>query len=67
MMASVKAEIKQELQEEEIRQILKEQIKLEEFHAAINETSDITNSIKETLVELPEKAQITADLNDESK
>jgi sec-independent protein translocase protein TatB len=66
-MASVKAEIKQELQEEEIRQILKEQIKLEEFHAAINETSDITNSIKETLVELPEKAQITADLNDESK
>jgi sec-independent protein translocase protein TatB len=67
MMASVKAEIKQELQEEEIRQILKEQIKLEEFHAAINETSDITNSIKEKLVELPEKAQITADLNDESK
>jgi sec-independent protein translocase protein TatB len=67
MMASVKAEIKQELQEEEIRQILKEQIKLEEFHAAINETSDITNSIKETLVEPPEKAQITTDLNDESK
>ena len=42
MMASVKAEIKQELQEEEIRQILKDQVKLEEFHAAINETTGIT-------------------------
>ncbi len=51
MMASVKAEIKQELQEEEIRQILKDQVKLEEFHAAINETTDATNSIKESLLE----------------
>jgi sec-independent protein translocase protein TatB len=67
MMASVKAEIKQELQEEEIRQILKDQVKLEEFHAAINETTDATNSIKESLLELPEKDQIAADLNNESK
>ena len=67
MMASVKAEIKQELQEEEIRQILKDQVKLEEFHAAINETTDATNSIKESLLELPEKTQIAADLNNESK
>ena len=67
MMASVKAEIKQELQEEEIRQILKDQVKLEEFHAAINETTDATNSIKESLLELPETAQIAADLNNESK
>jgi len=46
MVASVKAEIKQELQAEELRQIFKEQADLQEFHAALNETTDATNSIK---------------------
>ena len=58
MMASVKAEIKQELHEEEIRQIFKEQADLEEFHAAINETTDAANSIKSSLATLPEETLV---------
>ncbi|MEY3289700.1 MAG: hypothetical protein RLZZ419_1942 [Pseudomonadota bacterium] len=56
MVASVKAEIKQELHEEEIRQIFKDQLELQEFHAAINETADATNSIKDSLTALPEES-----------
>jgi sec-independent protein translocase protein TatB len=37
MVASVKAEIKQELQAEELRQIFKERVDLQEFHAALDE------------------------------
>jgi len=58
MMASVKAEIKQELHEEEIRQIFKEQADLQEFHAAINETTDAANSIKASLATLPEETLV---------
>jgi len=58
MMASVKAEIKQELHEEEIRQIFKEQVDLQEFHAAINETTDAANSIKASLATLPEETLV---------
>jgi len=55
MMANVKAEIKQELHEEEIRQIFKEQVELQEFHAALNETTDAANVIKDSLTALPEE------------
>ena len=55
MMASVKAEIKEELHAEEVRQLLKEQADLQDFHAAINETADATNSIKASLAALPEE------------
>jgi sec-independent protein translocase protein TatB len=55
MVASVKAEIKQELQEEELRQIFKEQADLQEFHAALNETADAADSIKASLAALPEE------------
>jgi sec-independent protein translocase protein TatB len=67
MVASVKAEIQQELQEEEIRQLLKEHIDINEFHRAINETTDITNSIKASLAELPEKTLTDVNLPDEPK
>ncbi|MGR8998775.1 MAG: Sec-independent protein translocase protein TatB [Gammaproteobacteria bacterium] len=60
MVASVKAEIKQELHAEEIRQIMKEQADLEEFHAALNETTDAAYSIKTTLEALPEEARVNA-------
>jgi sec-independent protein translocase protein TatB len=58
MVASVKAEIKQELHAEELRQILKEQSDLQEFHAAINETTDAANSIKASLAALPEETPV---------
>jgi sec-independent protein translocase protein TatB len=58
MVASVKAEIKQELQAEELRQIFKEQADLQEFHAAINETAEAANSIKDSLAALPEEASV---------
>jgi sec-independent protein translocase protein TatB len=58
MLASVKAEIKEELHAEEVRQLLKEQADLQEFHAAINETTDAANSIKASLTALPEETQV---------
>ncbi|MDD5321319.1 MAG: Sec-independent protein translocase protein TatB [Methylococcales bacterium] len=67
MVASVKAEIKQELHAEEIRQILKEQADLQEFHAAINETAEAANSIKASLAVLPEETSVVDKLPDEPK
>lgn len=58
MVASVKAEIKQELQAEELRQIFNEQADLQEFHAALNETTDAANSIKASLAALPEETLV---------
>lgn len=56
MVNSVKAEIKHELQAEELRQILKEQDDLQEFHAALNESEAAVNTIKASLADLPEEA-----------
>jgi sec-independent protein translocase protein TatB len=67
MVASVKAEIKQELHEEELRQVFKKQANLQEFHAAINETTDAANSIKASLAALPEQAQVDVNPPDEPK
>ena len=67
MVASVKAEIKQELHAEEIRQILKEQADLQEFHAAINETAEAANSIKASLSEAPEEKPAAVELPNERK
>jgi sec-independent protein translocase protein TatB len=55
MVASVKAEIKYELHAEELRQIVKEQADLQEFHAMLNETESAANSIKASLATLPEE------------
>ena len=67
MVASVKAEIKQELHAEEIRQIMKEQADLQEFHAALDETTDAANSIKASLATLPEETLVDAKPPDEPK
>lgn len=56
MVNSVKAEIKHELQAEELRQILKEQDDLHEFHAALNDSEAAVNTIKASLADLPEEA-----------
>ena len=58
MVASVKSEIKQELQAEELRQIFEEQAGLQEFHAALDETAETTNSIKASLAALPEETLV---------
>lgn len=49
MVAAVKAEIKDELQAEEMRQLIKEQADLEEFHQALNETQKTARSIKSSI------------------
>ncbi len=67
MVNSVTAEIKQELQEEELRQIFKEQANLQEFHAALNETADATDSIKTSLATLPEETRVDVKPPDEPK
>jgi sec-independent protein translocase protein TatB len=50
MVASVKEEIRQELQAEEMRQILKEQSALQDVQQIFNETSD---TLKSTIAPLP--------------
>jgi sec-independent protein translocase protein TatB len=47
MLASVKAEIKQELQAEELRQIFEEQAGLHEFHAALDETAEAVKKLQD--------------------
>lgn len=55
IVASVKAEIKQELQAEEMRQILKEQSGIEEMNTLLEEGSNAANDIKSALKSLPEQ------------
>jgi len=55
IVASVKAEIKQELQAEEMRQILKEQSGLEEINTLIEDGANAANEIKSALKSLPEQ------------
>lgn len=45
-VASVKAEIKEELQAEELRQVLKEQAALEDLHKTLDETKNAVRSIR---------------------
>lgn len=55
MVASVKSEIKQELQAEELRQIMQQQAELEEFHQAVadgeQELENISQSLTQTVNE----------------
>ena len=60
MVASVKAEFKQELRAEELRQMFKEQEDLREFHSALNETTEAANAIKASLATLPEETTLDA-------
>lgn len=55
MLASAKAEMQQELQAEEMRQILKEQAGGEEIKTLIEDSSDVVSDIKTTLKSLPEE------------
>lgn len=67
LLASVKAEIKEELHAEDVRQLLKEHADLQEFHAAINETTDVATSIKASLAALPEETLVEVKPTDEPK
>ena len=67
MMASVKAEIQQEFQQEELRQILKDQLDLQELHTAINETTEATEALKVSLIESLEDTKIEKSQVNESK
>jgi len=63
MVASVKEEIKLELQAEELRQIFKEQSGMTEVQQIIDETSD---TLKSTLAPLPAASKAQHDLNAET-
>lgn len=52
MVAAVKAEIKEELQAEEMRQILKEQSALEEIHKVIEEGEEAIKDVKHSTSEI---------------
>ena len=60
MIASVKAEINEELRAEEMRQIFKEQSGMTEVQQIIDETSD---TLKSTLAPLPAASRAQHDLN----
>ena len=55
MVASIKTEIKEELQAEEMRQILKEQAGVEEFQKMLEQGSDTVDQITSTIKSLPEE------------
>ena len=54
MIASVKAEINEELRAEEMRQIFKEQAGMKEFQQILDEASNTADSVKSTLKQLPD-------------
>ena len=60
MVASVKEEIKLELQAEEMRQIFQEQSGLQEVRQVLDETS---NTLKSTLEQPPAAERIPGDVN----
>jgi len=55
MVASVKAEIKDELQAEEIRQILKEQSAIEELEDVLDEGKNTLNQLTSSMKSLSEE------------
>lgn len=56
MVADFKAEIKQELQAEEIRQALQEQTGLKDYQQLLNEVTDTAYDIKSSLGQLPQES-----------
>ena len=65
MVASVKTEIKQELQAEELRQIMQEQAKLEEFHRSVeNQGEQILNDVNSSLSDLDSSEKQTTKQHD---
>jgi len=55
IVASIKTEIKEELQAEEMRQILKEQAGIEEVQKMLEQGSDTVNKITSDIKSLPEE------------
>ena len=61
MVASVKAEIKEELQAEEMRQILKQQLGVEEVQKMLDEGTDTVNDITSSIKNLPKQTNKQSD------
>ncbi len=57
MVTSVKAEIRHELQVEEMRQLMKEQTGLDEYHQALNEMNESVADINSSLQNVREPAK----------
>ncbi len=55
MVAAVKTEIKEELQAEEMRQIMKEQADLEEFHQLMDAGKEIKKELTAPLTDDPQQ------------
>jgi sec-independent protein translocase protein TatB len=55
IVATIKTEIKEELQAEEMRQILKEQAGVEEMQKMLEQGSDTVDQLTSTIKSLPEK------------
>lgn len=59
MLASVKQEINEELQAEELRQSLKNQTGVNEFKKILDDTSNDLRSIKDSISQKPEASNLT--------
>jgi sec-independent protein translocase protein TatB len=64
MVAAVKAEIKEELQAEELRQVLKEQAALEDLQKVADDAKNMAHNLKSSLETLPEQHQQVKRPND---
>lgn len=61
MTDSVKQEIKEELREEEIRQLMKQQSPMDDFKHLVDETAQAADVLKTSVEKIPE--QLEADSN----
>ena len=57
IVSTVKAEIKEELQAEEMRQIMKEQAGLKEMQDFLGESSNVVDEFSSTIKSLPEQQE----------
>lgn len=67
MVAAIKAEIRTELQTEELRQIFNEQLKMQELEKVLEDTTDSLHSIKNSIVSPVETPASIDKLPHESK
>lgn len=65
MVAAVKAEIKEELQAEEIRQTLREHASLEDLNETISEAREASQKFKESIDSVPGQLSGKSKLTDE--
>jgi sec-independent protein translocase protein TatB len=67
MLASVKQEISEEFQAEELRQSLKNQTGINEFQQILDDTSNDLRGIKDSINQKPEASSVTKNIEQDER